>query len=269
MGGAQPGNRWVPAARNRPPDQEVTCCCCCDWSVKRERGTHPPHLGQSGDLRTHGRDVARQALETRHDGKLSHYEHTSPKAKCLQYVWSITTTTKTSVSGEAGPGWGPGGEVVPTGTGVPLSEGGIMSEERAWGGSTPLLTFCWMKCMARANCSRVSFPICLVSARALGAGREQQAVRYRQSGETQDNRQSGRGSQERHRTAGSQVQGVRRDTGQQADKTQAVKSNKQMAQYRPSARETGEKRTSPTQAFRSSHTAINQTVSPTEIIEKA
>ena len=57
-----------------------------------------------------------------------------------------------------------------TGTGVPLSEGGIMSAVRACGGSMPLLTFCWMRCMARANCSRVSLPICLVSARALQRG---------------------------------------------------------------------------------------------------
>lgn len=51
--------------------------------------------------------------------------------------------------------------------GVPLSEGGIMSAVRACGGSTPFITFCWMRCMARANCSLVSLPICLVSARAL------------------------------------------------------------------------------------------------------
>lgn len=51
--------------------------------------------------------------------------------------------------------------------GVPLSEGGIMSALRACGGSTPFITFCWMRCMARANWSLVSFPICLVSARAL------------------------------------------------------------------------------------------------------
>lgn len=57
--------------------------------------------------------------------------------------------------------------VGPTGTGVPLSDGGIMSAVRACGGSMPLLTFCWMRCMARANCSLVSLPICLVSARAL------------------------------------------------------------------------------------------------------
>lgn len=64
--------------------------------------------------------------------------------------------------------------VRPTGTGVPLSEGGIMSGVRACGGSMPLLTFCWMRCIARANCSLVSLPICLVSARALQgkAGRQ-------------------------------------------------------------------------------------------------
>lgn len=55
----------------------------------------------------------------------------------------------------------------PTGTGVPLSEGGIMSAVRACGGSMPLQTFCWMRCIARANCSLVSLPICLVSAKAL------------------------------------------------------------------------------------------------------
>lgn len=54
-----------------------------------------------------------------------------------------------------------------TGTGVLLSEGGIMSGVSACGGSMPLLTFCWMKCIARENCSLVSLPICLVSARAL------------------------------------------------------------------------------------------------------
>lgn len=42
-----------------------------------------------------------------------------------------------------------------------------MSALKACGGSMPLLTFCWMRCMARENCSRVSLPICLVSARAL------------------------------------------------------------------------------------------------------
>lgn len=51
--------------------------------------------------------------------------------------------------------------------GVPLSVGGIMSAVRDCGGSTPLITFCWMRCIARANCSRVSLPICRVSARAL------------------------------------------------------------------------------------------------------
>lgn len=55
----------------------------------------------------------------------------------------------------------------PTCIGVPLSDGGIMSADSVCGGSTPLLTFCWMRCIARANCSLVSFPICRVSARAL------------------------------------------------------------------------------------------------------
>lgn len=57
--------------------------------------------------------------------------------------------------------------MVHTGTGVLRSDGGIISALRACGGSRPLLTFCWMKCMAKANCSRVNFPICRVSAKPL------------------------------------------------------------------------------------------------------
>lgn len=48
-----------------------------------------------------------------------------------------------------------------------LSDGGIMSGARVEGGSMPLFTFCWMKCMARANCSWFSLPVCFVSARPL------------------------------------------------------------------------------------------------------
>lgn len=36
----------------------------------------------------------------------------------------------------------------------------------------PLLTFCWMKYIASANCSLLNFPVCLVSARALGETRD-------------------------------------------------------------------------------------------------
>lgn len=48
-----------------------------------------------------------------------------------------------------------------------LSDGGIMSGVRVEGGSTPLVVFCWIRYMARENCSRVSFPVCLVSASPL------------------------------------------------------------------------------------------------------
>ena len=49
-----------------------------------------------------------------------------------------------------------------------LSEGGIMSGVMVWGGSRPLVTFCWIRYMARENCSLDSLPTCWVSARLLG-----------------------------------------------------------------------------------------------------
>lgn len=51
--------------------------------------------------------------------------------------------------------------------GVFLSVGGIISGDNTCGGSIPLLTFCWMRYIASANWSLLSFPICLVSAKAL------------------------------------------------------------------------------------------------------
>lgn len=53
-----------------------------------------------------------------------------------------------------------------------LSDGGIMSVVRVEGGSMPFVTFCWMKCMARANCSGVSLPVCFVSASPLWKTRQ-------------------------------------------------------------------------------------------------
>lgn len=42
-----------------------------------------------------------------------------------------------------------------------------MSGVNVEGGSTPLVAFCWIRCMAKENCSRFSFPVCLVSASPL------------------------------------------------------------------------------------------------------
>lgn len=42
-----------------------------------------------------------------------------------------------------------------------------MSGLRVEGGSMPLITFCCIRYMARANRSSVSFPVCLVSASPL------------------------------------------------------------------------------------------------------
>lgn len=47
-----------------------------------------------------------------------------------------------------------------------------MSGVRVDGGSMPLVAFCWIRYMARENCSRVSLPVCLVSASPLQRGRE-------------------------------------------------------------------------------------------------
>lgn len=48
-----------------------------------------------------------------------------------------------------------------------LSDGGIMSGVNVEGGSIPLVDFCWIRCMAKENCSRFSLPVCLVSASPL------------------------------------------------------------------------------------------------------
>lgn len=59
------------------------------------------------------------------------------------------------------------GLTVPEADDEVLSDGGIMSGVREEGGSMPLFTFCWIRCMASANCSVVSLPVCFVSARPL------------------------------------------------------------------------------------------------------
>lgn len=48
-----------------------------------------------------------------------------------------------------------------------LSDGGIMSGVNVEGGSMPFEVFCWIKYMAKENCSRFSLPVCLVSASPL------------------------------------------------------------------------------------------------------
>lgn len=58
-----------------------------------------------------------------------------------------------------------------------LSDGGIMSGVRVDGGSMPLVAFCWIRYMARENCSRVSLPVCLVSASPLRRGGETRTQR--------------------------------------------------------------------------------------------
>lgn len=52
-----------------------------------------------------------------------------------------------------------------------LSDGGIMSGVNVEGGSIPLVDFCWIRCMAKENCSRFSLPVCLVSASPLQTSR--------------------------------------------------------------------------------------------------
>lgn len=42
-----------------------------------------------------------------------------------------------------------------------------MSGVNVEGGSIPLVVFCWIRCMAKENCSRFSLPVCLVSASPL------------------------------------------------------------------------------------------------------
>ena len=64
--------------------------------------------------------------------------------------------------------WALVGLTGPAAVGALRSDGGIMSGVRLCGGSVPWLTFCWIRYMARENCSRLSLPICLVSARPLG-----------------------------------------------------------------------------------------------------
>lgn len=49
-----------------------------------------------------------------------------------------------------------------------LSDGGIISGERLCGGSRPLLSFWLIRWSARANCSRVSFPMSPMSHSSLG-----------------------------------------------------------------------------------------------------
>lgn len=60
----------------------------------------------------------------------------------------------------------------PTAEAAVLSDGGIMSGVNVEGGSMPLVVFCWIRYMAKKNCSRVSLPVCLVSARPLMRGDE-------------------------------------------------------------------------------------------------
>ena len=48
-----------------------------------------------------------------------------------------------------------------------LSEGGIISGQRFWGGSTPLVSFWLIRCSASANCSLVSFPMSPMSQSSL------------------------------------------------------------------------------------------------------
>lgn len=49
-----------------------------------------------------------------------------------------------------------------------LSDGGIISGERLCGGSRPLVSFWLIRWSARANCSRVSFPMSPMSHNSLG-----------------------------------------------------------------------------------------------------